>query len=135
MPQHHIFYGVELVSFTAYSMPLTAYYMVDKAGLLERFCIVYGSASHLHRIFDGPALHSIWQPYRVHAVSIAYRPRRVLCGRASHVTAIIACYMVRSAYYMAQHDVLYAQRRILYGPAGAHTTNLDKLEKADQVDR
>ena len=67
----------------------------------HRICIAYSMVQRC--ILYGPT-------FPCSMVSIAYRPRRVLCGRASHITVIVAHCVVRSAYYMDRHNILYGPR-------------------------
>ena len=84
--------------------PVIAYCMVDETGSLGRcFRMLYGSASHLHRIFDGPALHIIWPN-----IPVLHGQHRIPSSSRA-VWSRIACY--------GHNSVLYGPIRILYGPA------------------
>ena len=101
---NRILYGSSLSTSSHILCPVIAYCMVDETGSLGRcFRMLYGSASHLHRIFDGPALHIIWPN-----IPVLHGQHRIPSSSRA-VWSRIACY--------GHNSVLYGPIRILYGSA------------------
>ena len=105
---HRILYGSSLSTSSHILCPIIAYCMVDESGSLERcFCIVYGSAPHLHRvsmlqrcILYGPAMLCSYGQHRIPSTSRAMLSRTACYGDSSAL-----CGQIRILYGSVQRNI------------------------------